>query len=198
VTSAAKQPGPIILASGSPRRRQLLEQIGLTFTVAPAHVDERIVPGETPEEHVLRLARDKALAVIGHSANGIIIAADTIVVLHDAVLGKPADRSDAVRMLTLLSGNAHRVITGLYVIQPAKGRSEMRIAVTTVWFRRMRAEEIAAYADSGEPLDKAGAYGIQEKGALFVDHIDGCYFNVVGLPLALLGECLEVLGVPLW
>ena len=198
MSRSSAQRKPIILASNSPRRRALLAQIGLCFSTDPSHVDERIIAGETPEDHAVRLARDKALVAAGHSGQSIIIAADTVVVLDNAVLGKPVDRNDAIRMLTLLSGNVHRVITGLCVMDADTRKSMQRTATTKVWFRRLSAEEINAYADSGESLDKAGSYGIQGKGALLVDRIEGCYFNVVGLPLSILGECLEAYGVPLW
>jgi septum formation protein len=188
---------PIILASNSPRRRDLLGQIGLDFTIDPADVDERVLPGETPEAYALRVAQDKAQVAAERVSAGIVIAADTIVVLGDHILGKPADASDAERMLTLLSGREHCVITGLVMLDAASGRSSARTSVTTVWFRDLSSEEILSYVQSGEPLDKAGGYGIQGKGALLVKKIDGCYFNVVGLPLALLGEMLHDFGVHL-
>lgn len=186
---------PLILASNSPRRRELLEQIGLSFTIDPADVDEQILIGETPEDYAVRVARDKARVAAQRSGRGIVIAADTIVVLGREVLGKPSDHKDAARMLTLLSGREHRVITGLIVMDAATGRATARTVVTKVWFRALRTSEIDAYVATGEPMDKAGAYGIQEKGALLVDRIEGCYFNVVGLPLAVLGEILEAFNI---
>ena len=180
----------IILASGSPRRRELLRQIGLDCTVQPADVDERPLPGESPEHYALRVALDKARTAAARTNNGIIIAADTIVVLQETILGKPADAADAARMLTLLSGRMHRVITGLTVRDASTGEQYSALAVTRVWFRALAPELISSYVASGEPFDKAGAYGIQERGALFVERIDGCYFNVVGLPLSLLAELL--------
>ena len=182
---------PIILASASPRRRELLEQLGWSFTIDPADVDEQVMPGEAPEAYAVRVARDKARVAAKRAGRGLVIAADTIVVLGDTILGKPLDAQDAERMLTMLSGRDHHVITGLVVMDAATARTEVRTITTKVRFRLLRSAEIAAYVASGEPLDKAGAYGIQEKGALFVERIDGCYFNVVGLPLAMLGEVME-------
>jgi septum formation protein len=198
MTGCAVKRRPIILASQSPRRRELLTQIGLEFSIQPANVDERIIPGEQPEDHVLRLAKEKAMTAAVCSGQGIVIAADTVVVVDDSVLGKPADRNDAIRMLTLLSGTVHQVVTGLCVFDADSRNTIVRTSTTKVWFRTLATHEINAYVDSGEPLDKAGAYGIQGKGALLIDRIEGCYFNVVGLPLAVLGECLALVHVPLW
>ena len=188
---------PVILASNSPRRRELLRQIGVVFTSDPADVDERILPGEGAEAYAVRVALDKARVAAGRAGNGIVIAADTIVVLGDAILGKPADAGDAVRMLGLLSGRMHRVISGLAVVDAKTGRTRTGAASTTVWFRELTPAEIRSYVLTGEPLDKAGAYGIQEKGALLVEKIEGCYFNIVGLPLSLLREMLREFGVDL-
>jgi septum formation protein len=185
----------IILASNSPRRRELLAQIGLSFTVAPADVDERVLPGEPPEAYADRVALDKARAAAQRAGEGIVIAADTIVVVGDSILGKPSDAADARRMLSELSGRGHEVITSLAVMDAATGRSAVRTSATRVWFRDLSDREIAAYVATGEPLDKAGAYGIQERGALLVERIEGCYSNVVGLPLSLLGEMLRDFGV---
>ena len=189
---------PIILASNSPRRKELLRQVGVSFTVDPADVDERPLPGERPEGYAVRVALDKARVAAARTKNGVIIAADTIVVVDDTILGKPADRNDAERMLTVLSNRVHRVITGLAVIDAANGKTMTDSAVTSVWFRDLSQQEIQSYIAGGEPLDKAGAYGIQGKGALLVNQIEGCYFNVVGLPLSLLGELLRKFGVSLF
>jgi len=185
----------IILASNSPRRRELLTQIGLTFTVAPADADESVLPGEAPEAYAVRVALDKARIAAERAGEGIVIAADTIVVIGDSILGKPADVRDAERMLMSLAGKEHRVVTALAVIDSASSRSLTRISVTKVWFRDLTVREIAAYVATGEPMDKAGAYGIQERGALLVERIEGCYSNVVGLPLSLLGEMLREFGI---
>lgn len=185
----------IILASNSPRRRELLTQVGLTFTVAPADADESVLPGEAPEAYAVRVALDKARIAAERAGEGIVIAADTIVVIGDSILGKPADVRDAERMLMSLAGKEHRVVTALAVIDSASSRRLTRISVTKVWFRDLTVREIAAYVATGEPMDKAGAYGIQERGALLVERIEGCYSNVVGLPLSLLGEMLREFGV---
>ena len=185
----------IILASSSPRRKDLLRQIGIVFTSDHVDVDERVLPHEKPEAYVVRVALDKARAAAQKVGSGIVIAADTIVVLDDAILGKPSDAREAARMLTLLSGRGHRVITGLAIIEVVTGKSLTRIEVTHVWFHNLAQDEITSYVSTGEPLDKAGAYGIQGKGALLVDKIEGCYFNVVGLPLSLLGKMLKSFGI---
>ncbi len=186
-----------ILASNSPRRKELLRQIGVPFSVDPADVDESIKPGERAEEYAVRVALDKARKAAARGHPGIVIAADTIVVLDDEILGKPANSEAAVQMLRKLSGRMHYVITAVALKDAGSGRELVRSAMTKVWFRDLSAEEIYAYVASGEPLDKAGAYGIQEKGALLVNRIDGCYFNVVGLPLSILGEMLRDFGIML-
>jgi septum formation protein len=186
---------PVILASNSPRRRDLLRRIGIQFTSDPADVDERVLAGETPETYAVRVALDKARVASRRAGAGVVIAADTIVVLDDAILGKPADLRDAERMLATLSGRMHRVITGLAVMDAATGKALTRTAETRVWFRDLSPQDIAWYVKTGEPFDKAGAYGIQEKGALLVSRIEGCYFNVVGLPLSILPDMLRELGI---
>jgi septum formation protein len=191
-------PTPLTLASNSPRRKELLRQIGVDFIVDPADLDERILPHEAPEAYVVRVALDKAQVVAQRTKTGIIIAADTIVVLDDLVLGKPVDSGDAMRMLSLLSGRMHRVISGLALMNAATGDILTRSAETKVWFRTLTQDDIFSYVKTGEPLDKAGAYGIQGKGALLVERIDGCYFNVVGLPLSLLKKMLESFGIGLF
>ncbi len=185
---------PIILASHSPRRRELLRQIGVQFRSDPTDVDERARPGESPEAYAVRVSQDKAQVAARRAETGIIIAADTIVVLDDQILGKPVDARDAERMLGLLSGKVHCVISGLTVMDAVTWKTKTRTSITRVWFRSLSAHEVASYVASREPLDKAGAYGIQGKGALLVERIEGCYFNVVGLPLAVLGEMLLEFG----
>lgn len=185
----------VILASNSPRRRELLTQIGLTFTVSPADADESVLPGESPEVYAVRVALEKARIAAERAGEGIVIAADTIVVVGDSILGKPADANEAAGMLALLAGKEHRVVTALAVMDAATARTVTRISVTKVWFRDLTEQEIKNYVATGEPLDKAGAYGIQERGALLVDKIEGCYSNVVGLPLSLLGEMLREFDV---
>ncbi len=188
----------LILASHSPRRRELLRQIGIPFSVAPSNVDEGINPGEEAEAYATRVAREKARIAAARMRAGIVIAADTIVVLEDEILGKPADSRDAVRMLEKLSGRVHRVITALVLKDAVTGRELVRSAITRVWFRKLSQDDISSYVASGEPLDKAGAYGIQDRGALLVDRIEGCYFNVVGLPLSVLGTLLRQMGFNIW
>jgi septum formation protein len=187
----------IILASDSPRRKELLRQIGIIFKSYPAQIDESALPGETPEVYAVRVASDKATVASRRIKKGIVIAADTIVVINDRILGKPADEEDAKRMLSMLSGRMHRVITGIAVLDAATGKMVTRTAVTKVWFRILSDKEIKSYVSSGEPLDKAGSYGIQERGALLVERIDGCYFNVVGLPVSLLAEMLKAFDINL-
>ncbi len=187
-----------ILASGSPRRRELLEMLGVPdLTIRPATGPERATPGAGPEQTVRELSLHKAQEVAQTCApeDIIIIAADTIVYLDGAILGKPKDHDDAVRMLTALSGREHIVYTGVAVLRGG----ELRQAAehTAVRFRALTPAEIERYIATGEPMDKAGAYGIQGRGALFVAHLDGDYFNVMGLPLCRLGQLLNELGVEL-
>jgi septum formation protein len=189
-----RKSSPFILASSSPRRRELLRQIGVHFSVAPADVDESVIPGEPAEVYAARVALDKARMAAQGGCDGIIIAADTVVVLDNEIMGKPVDANDAERMLSKLSGRVHEVITAVAVRDAATGRESIQSSTTRVWFRELSASEIASYVASGEPLDKAGAYGIQERGAFLVEKIEGCYFNVVGLPLSLLGEMLKEFG----
>ncbi len=174
----------IILASGSPRRRHLLRQIGISFTADESSVPEDTDGYGSPSEIVLDLSRRKAAEVASRYPEAYIIGADTIVVLDGTVLGKPANAGDAGRMLRLLSGRTHEVYTGFCIIEKPGERSVCDYEVTRVTFRRLSEEEIDAYVRSGSPMDKAGAYGIQDDyGAIFVEKIDGCFYNVVGFPL---------------
>jgi len=183
----------VVLASGSPRRRQLLELIGIEHEVVPSNIDETMRPREMPRRHAERLAREKASAVANRQPDRITIAADTIVVINKKVLGKPVDTEDARRMLSMLSGREHTVITAVAVARGRKLRSA--IEEVRVKFRRLRDDEIDAYIATGEPMDKAGAYGIQGYGATIVECVDGDYFAVMGLPLARLVTLLRDLGV---
>lgn len=187
----------IILASASPRRSELLKNIGLPFIKYPALTDEQIFPDETPEEGAKRLALDKAeyAARNCNCDEGIIIAADTVVVLNDKVLGKPVDEKEAYDMLAMLSGKSHQVITAVCLKNLADNRTLLEAETTRVYFRVLEEGEIRNYIKTGEPMDKAGAYGIQGLGALFVEKIEGCYFNVVGLPLYRLYNMLKDMGV---
>ena len=183
----------VILASGSPRRRQLLELIGIEHEVSPSDIDETMRPRETPRRHAERLAREKASTVATRQPNRITIGADTIVVINRKVLGKPRDEEEARRMLSMLSGREHTVITAVAVARGRKIRSA--VEEVKVKFRRLRDEDIDAYIATGEPMDKAGAYGIQGFGATIVECVDGDYFAVMGLPLARLVMLLRDLGV---
>ena len=187
----------IVLASGSPRRRQLLEQIGLTgFRVLPSDADESLPDGIAPGEAVERLSARKGAAVAAQARPGaLVIAADTVVALDGAILGKPRDEGEAREMLSALSGRTHQVYTGVSLFHRGERRTEHE--VTAVTFRPLSQEEIAAYVATGEPMDKAGAYGIQGLGALLVERLEGDYFNVMGLPLCRLGRMLAAAGVRL-
>jgi septum formation protein len=188
----------LVLASASPRRRELLTQAGFVFSVHPAHIPEDLLPGEEPIAYVTRLAREKAQAVFGElsardaSVDAAVLGADTTVTLDGHILAKPEDPTDAARMLRMLSGRTHRVITGVAVV--TADRTEVAAEVTAVRFLTLSEAEIAAYIATGEPMDKAGAYAIQGRAAQWIPRIDGCYFNVVGLPLALVAAMLEGIG----
>lgn len=171
----------LVLASASPRRSELLRNAGISFAVDPAHVPEVPIAQEAPLAYAQRLARDKALAVFARHPNDVVLGADTVVVVDEHLLEKPADAEDAARMLRLLSGRAHQVITGVCVVAAGFERSEAE--VTQVWFSRLTDAEIADYVRSGEPMDKAGAYGIQGIASRWIGRIEGDYFNVVGLPV---------------
>lgn len=188
---------PLVLASGSPRRREMLERLGLTVRVQPADVEEHAILGEPPPVMAQRLARLKAHAVARRQTTpALILAADTIVVRDRDVLGKPTDDADAARMLASLSGRDHLVITGFALIRSDTWAERISDVVTIVHFRELDPETIAAYVASGEPSDKAGAYGIQGIGAMLVRGIEGSYTNVVGLPLVEVIEALPQLGGP--
>ena len=178
----------LILASQSPRRRELLGLLNIPFTVRVADIDETMDPGKSPYDEVARVSRAKAMA-IPREPGDVVIAADTIVVAENQVLGKPRDEEDAFRMLKLLSGRDHQVMTGLTVLQGEKSISHTE--VTTIHFRPLSDAEILGYIRTGEPMDKAGSYGIQGGAALFAEGIEGDYFNVVGLPVCRLGLILR-------
>jgi len=195
----------LVLASASPRRSELLTQAGYRFRVHPAHIPEDPLPGENPIAYVTRLARRKAEVVYRELTSGpcskelrrdseflAVLGADTTVTLDGTILAKPEDAADAARMLRLLSGRSHRVITGV-AVATAKG-TEVAAEVTAVRFRTLSEDEIAEYAATGEPMDKAGAYAIQGRAARWIPRIEGCYFNVMGLPLALVSSLLESCG----
>lgn len=182
---------PLILASGSPRRRELLGLLEFSFEIEPATGPEEPYAGGDPARYVERLAVAKATEVaLRHRDPALVIGADTVVVLDGQLLGKPADDEEARRMLSFLSGRTHRVYTGVAVIEAPGLFSRSAAEVTDVTFKEMSADRIARYVATGEPMDKAGAYGIQGLGAVNVARIEGCYFNVVGLPLGKLADLL--------
>jgi septum formation protein len=190
---------PLILASSSPRRQELLQQAGIPFQVHPAHIPEDQNPGEPPLNYALRLAREKATAVAQQFPERPVLGADTIVLVDQEVLGKPRDREDAARMLRLLSGRSHQVITAVCLVLANSGggrrETDTRSCTTQVSFRQLAEDEIQQYIAGGEPMDKAGAYAIQGGAARWTDGIDGEYSNVVGLPLSLVTEMLQANGL---
>jgi septum formation protein len=191
-----KQPERLVLASASPRRREILKAAGIPFSVLPTDVPEVQRPGESPRQFVRRLAEEKARAarrLLGNHSAAPVLGADTVVVIGRETLGKPKSRSDARRMLRRLSGRQHRVLTGLCLLTAngRKPRKSVRVASTAVKFRRLQDGEIERYIRTREPLDKAGAYAIQGLASKYVEWIRGCYFNVVGLPVSLLCRMLE-------
>ena len=185
----------LILASQSPRRRELLGLTGLPFIVRAADIDETMDPGRAPFDEVARVSRLKAEAV-ARKPEDVVIAADTIVVCGGEVLGKPRNEADAFRILSLLSGRHHEVMTGMTVVCGDKVITHTE--VTRIHFRELHPEEIRAYIASGEPMDKAGAYGIQGGAALFADQMEGDYYNVMGLPVCRLAMILRGFGLPIW
>ncbi|OGU14264.1 MAG: septum formation protein Maf [Ignavibacteria bacterium GWB2_35_12] len=185
---------PFILASQSPRRQKLLRQLGFEFEVLPADIDEDdFSDGVDPVLHVKELSLKKAEFVakkIGKPA--VVLGSDTIVVLNGIILNKPVDKLEAVRMLNILSGKTHIVYTGIALVDSESMKNEVAVQKTEVTFRTLTQDEIEAYVETGSPLDKAGAYGIQDDfGAVFVSHINGCYYNIVGLPLELLYSTMK-------
>lgn len=181
----------VILASGSPRRRELLTLIGITYDVVPANIDESYISGETPRQHAERLAREKCEAI--DAGDAVVIGSDTIVVVDGDVLVKPIDREDAARMLRRLSGRPHVVMTG--VAARWRGRTVSGLEEVGVTFRPLTDQTIERYIDTGEPMDKAGAYGIQGYGATIVERVDGDYFAVMGLAVGRLIGVLRELGL---
>jgi len=176
---------PIYLASKSPRRRKLLKQLNLKFKSFSVDMDEKIHKNESPSKAVLRLSREKLALAKLKAKNGIIITADTIVVLNKTILGKPVNKKDAFRILRFLSGKTHIVYTGYSIYNSNNDRTISEYEKTEVTFRELTDDEIKEYINGGSPMDKAGAYGIQDDfGAVFIKKINGCYYNVVGLPLA--------------
>jgi septum formation protein len=183
----------VILASASPRRRELLSLVGIPHVIEPADIDESYRDGEEAAEHAERLAREKAATIVAGNADAIVIAADTIVVIDGLVLGKPRDEAHAERMLAMLAGQTHVVLTAVAVARG--GRMRSGVESVRVTFRPLTRARIRAYIATGEPMDKAGAYGIQGYGATHVERIDGDYFAVMGLALARMIELLGEIGV---
>jgi len=187
---------PLYLASTSPRRRELLSQIGVSFQTVTPDIPEQPLPDESPEAYVRRLAQDKAragLALVDGPA--VVIGSDTSVVLDDDILGKPRDQADGLAMLARLSGRGHRVLTAVALVDRG-GRHQSRLSVSEVVFRNLGADECLAYWRTGEPADKAGAYAIQGRAAVFVEHLSGSYSGVMGLPLFETAELLRAFGIP--
>lgn len=189
----------LILASASPRRSELLRNAGIPFTVEPAHVPEQPRPGEQPLLYAKRLARDKAQAILARYSDSVVLGADTIVVVDEHLLEKPSDGADATRMLRMLSGRTHQVITGVCLV--ASEYEQTEVEITEVLFASLSDREIEDYIRTGEPMDKAGAYAIQGVASRWVHGIDGCYFNVVGLPIPrvyrMMRTLTEATGIPL-
>jgi septum formation protein len=183
----------VILASQSPRRRELLTLVGITHEVRPADIDEAYIPGEVPRAHAERLARGKCAVIAAREPDALVIRSDTIVVVDGDVLGKPTDEEDAARMLRRLSGRSHIVVTAVAVAW--RGETRSAVEEVNVTFHTLSDDDIAAYIATREPMDKAGAYGIQGYGATIVERVDGDYFAVMGLPLQLLVRVLAELGV---
>jgi septum formation protein len=182
----------LVLASSSPRRQELLQRAGFEFEVRPSGAEEVRRSGESGEDLARRAAREKSLGVAVFSPPGsLVLGADTVVVINGLILGKPSDPDDAVRMLRMLSGTTHRVVTGVCLVRPPGQIEAVAHETTMVKFRHLEEDEIRDYVGSGEPLDKAGAYGIQGLASRFVTRIEGCYFNVVGLPIPLLYDLLK-------
>jgi septum formation protein len=184
---------PLVLASASPRRRFLLELVGFEFEVVEPSVNEDDHADEDPVTHVLRLSDLKARSVARGLDSGLVVGGDTIVVLGEEILGKPRDENEAFGMLRRICGEWHVVYTGLAVVDAASGRAASGYETTRVKIRKMSPGEIRAYIATGEPMDKAGSYGIQGYGAAIVEAVEGCYFNVVGLPLVRLLSLLRQL-----
>jgi septum formation protein len=189
---------PLYLASASPRRRELLEILGLRFSILPAEIDERVLPGESAQDHVVRLAAGKAATVGGKLRDrgmaALVLAADTTVAIDGAILGKPENGAEALEMLRRLAGTEHEVLTACRLVRTDDGRAAATVAITAVRFKPWNERLARWYVGTGEPMDKAGAYGIQEKGVLLAAGIDGSWSNVVGLPQESLPSLFHEVG----
>ena len=193
----SQTPLALILASASPRRRELLAQLGVPFTVIPANIDESLLPNELPQAYTTRLAHAKAQHIAQQFPTAVVLGADSVVVLGQQILGKPRDIAEARHMLTCLSGREHRVLTGVAVLYAAQHFVGLDAVSTLVRFRPLSSSDIESYLATGEPMDKAGAYAIQGAAAAFVASWDGCYTNVVGLPLRRTATLLQAAGLHL-
>jgi septum formation protein len=185
----------LILASASPRRQRLLRRVGVPFTIEPADIDERATPGEAPRDYVRRMAYEKAQRVSRQRPTAFVLGADTIVVIDDDMLGKPRDLAEAERMLRGLSGRTHTVMTGLALLHHDQGVVQQDSVSTSVRFRSLSDHDIETYVATAKPLDKAGAYAIQDSARAFVEAFDGCYTNVVGLPLQRTAALMRAAGM---
>lgn len=181
----------IILASSSPRRKEILENANVKFDIIKSEIDEVILDNELPSQVVMRLAFEKCIDIAAKHRESLVIGADTVVVLDDIILGKPKDIDEAVAMITQLSGKTHQVITGISLINLSANKKIIDYVVSNVKFKDLSAEDIKDYIQTNESLDKAGAYGIQGYGALLVEEIQGDYFNIVGLPISRLSDLLK-------
>jgi len=190
------RPALVCLASESPRRRELLAQIGVPHIAVGADIDETVRPAEAPRDYVMRMARRKALAVRERDGTLPVLAADTTVVLDDVIFGKPRDRDEGIAMLQRLSGRTHEVLTGV-ALADSQGVA-LRLSVSSVRFRGLTLEECSAYWETGEPRDKAGGYAVQGAAAVFIESLNGSYSGVMGLPLFETAELLRAAGVPYW
>ncbi|UXD86395.1 Maf family protein [Thalassolituus hydrocarboniclasticus] len=186
----------LILASASPRRRELLQQIGVKFRIEVADIDETPLSAEHPAAYVARLALGKAQKIAAENPGCVVLGSDTTVVLDDEILGKPENADDAARMLAALAGRRHQVMTAVALVKDDQQR--VQTVITNVHFAPLSAAQISAYVATGEPADKAGAYGIQGLGAVLVDAIEGSYSNVVGLPLTETAAMLQQFDIPIW
>jgi septum formation protein len=185
----------LILASSSPRRKQLLEQIGLDFEIDASNIDEVVDPKLTPIEQVELFSLEKAQAIAPKYKNAIILAADTMVTINGEVLGKPKDKQHAIEMLNKINGTKHMIATGFTLIDTDMGKTITRSTTLSLWFRKMSQEEIAWLIDRDKPFDKAGAYAIQESASMFIERFEGDYFGAVGLPLYAVAQELKQLGI---
>jgi len=181
---------PLVLASQSPRRKELLEVLGIPFSIVVSTADETVWPGELPEAYVVRVARAKGMEVAARVSNSVVLSADTVVTIDGEILGKPADRDDAIRMLEKLSGREHSVYTAVCLIDQSKGSRREALDRTRVWFRPMTRAQILDYINREDVLDKAGAYAIQGFASVYATKIEGSYSNVMGLPLAVVWDLL--------